>query len=409
MSMKIRSLFRFPFLAGVFLAGVCTLTVSQATVKASESAEEVPDSITIMTPLYSETSLKKFFEEEYPQIRLDILSYPEDQYYTILKSRLSTTQAADIIDVQLDYAGPNGVKELGPAGYLYPLYKISENSSDGNEENLLVSEGNVYGKAQLKMTLGLTYNKSVFEKYGLSYPECWEDFLDCCEKLKEYGIQPLVIEGHNKSSFQYPLYQIAANQLYPYFAEYDSKLRSGTAKFTDPGTWDHIFETYISLFEQNYISKECLTYNMEEASAQLLNGNAAMMFDTSLNYNSYINTDSLRNTFYFAPFPANHRGEQLYASESYVGGLSISAASEYTVFLKNVLVNYNNKLQQYNNSKRTAFSDEKFSDLPVFPFCNQEWPNEVEIVMEYQLSSYLSGATESISDITGAMQAEIEK
>ena len=179
-----------------------------------------------MTPPYSGTFLENYLKKQYPGIQIDLLSYPEDQYYTVLKSRLSTQNAADIIDIQLDYAGPNGVKELGPAGYLYPLYEVSENYSDLNEENLLISDGKVYGKAWQRMTLGITYNRTLFEKYGLSYPTCLEEFLDCCEILKNHGIQPLVIEGHNISSFQYPLYQIAANQLYPVYPDYDKQPRN---------------------------------------------------------------------------------------------------------------------------------------------------------------------------------------
>ena len=133
------------------------------------------------------------------------------------------------------------------------------------------------------------------------------------------------------------------------------------------------------------------------------------MFDTSLNHNSYINTDSLRDTFYFAPFPANSKGTQLHISESLVGGYGICASSPHTEFLRNAILNYNSTLQQYYYLKGATFSEDKYSDLPSFPFCNQQWPNEVEIVMEYQLSSYLSGDADNISDITSAMQYELEK
>lgn len=405
--MKLSNILFFPIFAGILSVSACTR--SEPVTEASEVSVELPDHITIMTLPYSGTFLENYLKKQYPGIQIDLLSYPEDQYYTVLKSRLSTQNAADIIDIQLDYAGPNGVKELGPAGYLYPLYEVSENYSDRNEENLLISDGKIYGKAWQRMTLGITYNRTLFEKYGLSYPTCLEEFLDCCEILKNHGIQPLVIEGHNISSFQYPLYQIAANQLYPVYPDYDKQLREGTAKFTDPGTWDHIFEIYLSLFERGYISENALDYNIEEASAMLLEGKAAMMFDTSLNHNSYINTDSLRDTFYFAPFPANSKGTQLHISESLVGGYGICASSPHTEFLRNAILNYNSTLQQYYYLKGATFSEDKYSDLPSFPFSNQQWPNEVEIVMEYQLSSYLSGDADNISDITSAMQYELEK
>lgn len=393
----------------LMITGVLFLTSCSR--KAREQSEEEKETITVsvMTPLYSDDGLQDVLKQKFPEIRLEFFGYPEEQYYTVLKSRLAIGKSADILDIQLGYAGPNGVEEIGPAGYLLPLYEVPDGYSEENEENLLISEGKVYGKALQRMSLGVIYNKELFEEYQLSYPECWEDFLECCEALKEQGIQPLTAGGRDASGFQYALYQMAANQLYPKDPGFDQKLRSGETKFTDEGTWDDLLKMYVSLFEKGYISREVMELKHQEAAAELFRGQAAMMFSTSLNYSSEVDTETKKQKFFFAPLPANHRGQQLYVSESLVGGYGIYAGSPHGEYLKKVLMDYNDNIEEDSYRKGAAFSEEKYRKLPAFYFCNQGWPNEVEIVMENKLAAYLSGAVKSIEDITAAMQRELEK
>ena len=63
---------------------------------------------------------------------------------------------------------------------------------------------------------------------------------------------------------------------------------------------------------------------------------------------------------------------------------------------------------EYDDSFQGA-GDQEFWDLPSFPLCNQGWPNEVEIVMEKKVSEYLTHKISSVSEITEAMQRELEK
>ncbi len=392
----------------LMLIGVIFLT-SCGQKSGGQTEERETITVTVMTPIFSDDRFQDAVKQYYPEIQMEFFRYPEEQYYTVLKSRLATGKSADILDIQLGYAGPNGVEEIGPAGYLLPLYEVPEGYSEENEENLLISEGKVYGKALQRMSLGVVYNRELFEEYQLCYPECWEDFLECCETLKEHGIQPLTAGGRDVSGFQYALYQMAANQLYPEDPAFDRKLRSGEAKFTDEGTWDDLLGMYVSLFEKGYISREVLELKHQEAAEELFREKAAMMITTSLYYSSEVDTEEKKQKFFFAPLPANHRGQQMYVSESLVGGYGIYAGSTQGEYLKKALMDYNDNIEEDFYRKGAAFSEEKYRELPAFYFCNQGWPNEVEIVMENKLAAYLSGAVKSIEDITASMQKELEK
>lgn len=119
----------------LMITGVLFLTSCSR--KAREQSEEEKETITVsvMTPLYSDDGLQDVLKQKYPEIRLEFFGYPEEQYYTVLKSRLAIGKSADILDIQLGYAGPNGVEEIGPAGYLLPLYEVP----DGPQEFYLLA------------------------------------------------------------------------------------------------------------------------------------------------------------------------------------------------------------------------------------------------------------------------------
>ena len=373
-----------------------------------KEAAESEKKITVMCPGYSAADLMDYWEKEKLDFRLEEKTYPEEQYYTVLKTRLAIGNAADILDIQLGYAGPNGVEELGAAGYLEPLYDVPEDYPEDNPEHLLIADGKVYGKSPIRMMLGVGINKALFRQYNLAIPGCWEDFLVCCEQLEKAGIRPLVTGGKDATVFQYGVYQIAANRLYPKDPAYDEALREGTARFTDEGTWDEILLQYLSLFRDGYMGDDYLRLRNSEALELFASGEAAMIITTTLSYSSVI-TPEHREDFGFIPLPANPKGEPLCISESLIGGFGVYSGSSEKEFLVEKMKEYCDGLA-FNDLGSRSLAGEEYKDCPAYYFCNQGWPNEVEVVMEKKIQEYLAGGLKGeISGITRAMQAELEK
>ena len=375
-------------------------------IEKTETASE--ETITIMCPSYSAIALADFFNVEASDRTTEIKTYPEEQYYTVLKTQLATGNAADILDTQPGYAGPNGVEEIGAAGYLEPLYDVPADYPEENPEHLLIAEGKVYGKSSAQMMLGLGINKALLSRYELEIPECWEDFLECCSRFKDEQIRPLVVGGKDLTVFQYGVYQIAANRLYPEYPEYDKALREGAAHFTDPGTWDEILRQYLSLFEEGFMGDDYLRLKDTEALDIFASGQAAMIITTSLSYSSAVTTE-MQEDFCFIPLPANQRGEPICISESLIGGFGVYSGSPQKEYLVEKMREFY-KNSTFNDGGRHTFTEEKYWDSPVYYFCNQGWPNEVEIVMEKKIGEYLAGDMKGdIRDIIEAMQAELLK
>lgn len=66
-------------------------------------------------------SLEAQLLDDFPDIEIIVEAYPEEQYYSILNTRLSMGEGPDFFNIQPNWAGPNAVQKLAPAGYLEPL------------------------------------------------------------------------------------------------------------------------------------------------------------------------------------------------------------------------------------------------------------------------------------------------
>ena len=133
-----------------------------------------------------------------------------------------------------------------------------------------------------------------------------------------------------------------------------------------------------------------------------------MIITTSLHYDSVMLPDT-EESFCFMPLPANRRGEPLCISESLIGGFGVYSGSPQKDYLVEKMRDYYNQLT-FRDKGRKAFVEEKYQNCQVYPFCNQGWPNEVEVVMENKIREYLAGGMKGdVSDITEAMQAELMK
>ena len=52
--------------------------------------------------------------------------------------------------------------------------------------------GKTYGVGAVEFYLRNYYNKEIFERYGLSVPQTYQDFLNICKTLKVRELLPLV-------------------------------------------------------------------------------------------------------------------------------------------------------------------------------------------------------------------------
>lgn len=354
-------------------------------------------------------SLEKQLQDDFPNVEFTVEAYPDEQYYSTLNTKLSMGDGPDFFRVQANLAGPNAVQKLAPAGYLVPLNDLSAiQQADKASTDPFTCDGQIYSLDEGSMILCTYYNKSMFQKLGISVPQSWPQFLNACETLKQARITPIVAGNKDSYTMQFCLYQIAASQVYAKNPDFNSQLADGTAKFTDSGTWDKVLDQYLLLFKNNYVQEHSLTMGGTEAIQRFANGEAAMLFGANFSYPS-VKASLGENEVGAFPLPANDTGHPVYTVISKGNGSAIYSGSKHVELCKQIF----EKLYESEDTSDTTSSEgdniwQFFLDLQekgqYTNNCNQGWMGDVEWVLEDGLSQKIGGALISVHYITQQMQ-----
>ncbi|QBR92682.1 extracellular solute-binding protein [Nocardioides euryhalodurans] len=135
------------------------------------------------------------FNEEYPNVTVNYESVPFDEAQNKFKTAAQTDSGApDILRAEVAW-----VPEFASLGYLYAL--------DGTplleETNFLetplssnVFDGKTYGVPQVTDTLGLMYNKELFEKAGIEEPPTtWDEVDEAAKALQGVGAEGIYLNA----------------------------------------------------------------------------------------------------------------------------------------------------------------------------------------------------------------------
>lgn len=134
-------------------------------------------------PAYDE--LIKKFNEEYPDVTINHETVPFDQTQNKFKTAAeSGSGAPDILRAEVAWT-----PEFASLGYLYALDGTAALENNFLETPLSsnVYEDKTYGVPQVTDTLGLMYNKALFEKAGLdpeAPPTTWDEVRDAAKALR---------------------------------------------------------------------------------------------------------------------------------------------------------------------------------------------------------------------------------
>ncbi len=115
------------------------------------------------------------------------------------------------------------------------------------------------------------YNKEIFDRYGLTPPTTWQEFVDICEVLWSNGETPLSIAGSNGFVgtlwFDYLIMRM-------YGPEYRQRLLNGEEDYTDPKI-TAVFETMRDLVERGFFVESPAVMSDFESVLALIRGDAA--------------------------------------------------------------------------------------------------------------------------------------
>lgn len=220
----------------------------------------------------------KAFNKDYPNIQVKLELTPYDQYFTKLDAAATGGSLPDVFWMN----GPNFVKYASNE-MLEPINnRIKDDELDLSPYpkgllGLYQYEDKTYALPKDYDTVGLWYNKKLFDEAGIDYPNeawKWDDLVEAAKALTNpdkdiYGIAAF-IQDAQASYFN----TILANGGYIIS---EDKTESG---FDDPNTIDGI-QKYYDLIHKHKVSPTHAQMETTDATSMFESGKVAMMFQAS--------------------------------------------------------------------------------------------------------------------------------
>ncbi len=135
------------------------------------------------------------FEEKHPDVEVKMLQIPNDAYKQKLSVAMSGNKAPDVFHSW----GGGWLKNFVDQGKVYDITETTDKSHFNELAlNNATYDGKVYG-----VPLGLSmdvvfYNKEIFDKYGLTPPKTYDEWLRVIDTLKENNIIPIALANQTK-------------------------------------------------------------------------------------------------------------------------------------------------------------------------------------------------------------------
>ncbi len=259
-------------MAAIVLAAViCSLAGGCG--KEQDPEKEEPVTLTMMLP---QSHYKDFFrdelarfEEEYPRYHIDVLRIPDNQWIEVVKTKAVTGELTDIIRIDKGLMEDIGAEKFVEMGEEESWYgRVREEQLENKKIG-----GRLYGlPVGSSSSVGLIYNKEIFDGLGIAVPKSMDEFYRVCGLLQENGCTPLYVSDKDAWTatigFSASVSQIMTDEDY-------EKLMSGEMRW-DNERYCSILEDFAALRTEGYTNSDYIEATYDSAVQAVASGSAAM-------------------------------------------------------------------------------------------------------------------------------------
>ncbi len=224
-----------------------------------------------------ESMAAKLLEEE--NIEIEFQQVADDQYHTMLKTKLATGDAPDIFE-------HNAPTEYGTVNAQENCVELTGEewvSRLVNPDILKDKDGKIWAfpTESSECYFGMYYNKGLMEELGLAEemnPKTYEEFLGLCQKIKDKGVVPVYFPDKDSSVMQCWVTSALPIVLSVNNPDALEKIRVNEAKWTDYPEYIQVLETLTELYEKGYVNENHASATQDMWKEAVATGEAAMMY-----------------------------------------------------------------------------------------------------------------------------------
>ncbi len=231
------------------------------------------------------------FEEENPNIKVEIELTPYKDYFTTLETAATGGTAPDVFWMNAphatEYARGGMLIEL--SDYIADSELVSKEDFPESLINLYTIDGNWYGMPKGFDTIAVWYNKELFDNAGVAYPTSdwtWDDFVETAKQLTdtENGIYGAAVQLDEQAGWYNTI------GLFGGYVISDDKKTSG---FGDENTIAGV-QCWVDLIDAG-VSPTYAQLSDTSSNTMFESGKLAMQWNGSWAVSEYIGIDEIKD------------------------------------------------------------------------------------------------------------------
>lgn len=216
-------------------------------------------------------------------ITVEFQIVPDDQYITLVKSRLASGEVPDVLDYNFptqntsDLGASKNMEDLSNEPWVARLNnaKLVKDPDDGKIYALPRESSTFFGACY--------YNKKVLSSVGIENPQpkTYDEFLQILETIKTKGNGVVPFYASNKDNWTTQIFMTLGVPiaLYPNDKSTWDKLLANQMKWSDIPEFKEILNDYLDLYKKGYVNKDNLSATYDMAKEAVATGKAAMILN----------------------------------------------------------------------------------------------------------------------------------
>ena len=212
----------------------------------------------------------------YPVTEIQFRPTNPPEYNATLRLQLESGTGPDLIYAR-SYATGQELFNSGYFGDCTDIPGVRQNFTAANAAPWQMPDGKFFAVPFAAVSHAVYYNKTIFQREGLTIPQTWEDFLTLCSTLSSRGITPLA----NGVADEWDILEVFFLNMLPNFIGGSAdrlQYESGAKKLND-ANWIAAFQAAADTAKFLPRGWESVTYN--DSQVLFATGQAAMLLDGS--------------------------------------------------------------------------------------------------------------------------------
>lgn len=170
------------------------MTAAETTKAEASTVQEAPQEVTVQVLHYMSEQGKRDGLKAWtdaitagnPEIKFDVQGIDFNQYQTTLKTKIAAGDPPDVI-----FGRPKMYADMVKAGHIMDLtgQPFVGNVAESATASMKLDE-KVYGVAFDLQTMGVFYNKDLFQQAGVEVPKTYSELIKLCDTLQSKNIIP---------------------------------------------------------------------------------------------------------------------------------------------------------------------------------------------------------------------------